>query len=316
MPTLLLEYWTEDDDFYLYAEMGDNERELTLSGQAPEIKKHFKTIYDILEAKKEHKTDELEASIRWLSERVLAPFTAELKACSLVRFCVYDDLIRCAFDLLLFEGSYLFLKRRVCYQIDEGYGEDEPKVELGSALLIADLTADPEEACLAVSKLIPESEYAEVKDAEVKMIRDAASEVDILVVSAHGDLDDDNYGSASINDEEISAKVMGQLEVWVAYFDSCQQGVNLDYLEAFQEESDVQFYLAPIISNDAGDSSTKTMIWFFEATLQHKDPIRALFETRQRLFTYYREKERLNLVVALNKAFAFRLYEFVDSEEE
>ena len=88
------------------------------------------------------------------------------------------------------------------------------------------------------------------------------------------------------------------------------------FLQAFQDKSDVQFYLGPIISNDAGDSSTKTMIWFFTAVLEHGNPIKALFETRKRLFEFYATKERLNIVKSLNKAFAFRIYEFVESEDE
>jgi hypothetical protein len=110
--------------------------------------------------------------------------------------------------------------------------------------------------------------------------------------------------------------LIGKLEAWIVYFDSCQQGSNMEYLQAFQNESDVQFYLAPIISNDAGDSSTKTMIWFFTAVLEHGNSIKALFETRKRLFEFYTMKKKLNLIESLNKAFAFRIYEFVDSEDE
>ncbi len=166
MSTLLLEFWTEKHDFCIYAEAGDYEKEITLSGQAKEIVAHFTTIYDILEENQQDQASVLQTSLEWLSQRLIAPFTQQIKACSLVRFVVYEDLIRCAFDLLLFEDSYLFLQRSVCYQVDEGVGEDAPSIEIESALLIADLTADPEEACLAVSKLIPETEYATVEDAE------------------------------------------------------------------------------------------------------------------------------------------------------
>jgi len=316
MSTLLLEFWTEDNDFYIYAEADDYEKELTLEGQAEEIVSQFETIYNILEKKKENKVKDLQEAIQTLSELLITPFAEQLKKCNLVRFVVYEDLIRCTFDLLLYEDNYLFLQRNVCYQVAEGEGEDEPEIELGSALLIADLTADPEEACREVSKLIPESQYAEMKDANLRMIKESADQVDALIVSAHGDLDEDNCGGVSINDETISSKLIGKLEAWIVYFDSCQQGSNMEYLQAFQNESDVQFYLAPIISNDAGDSSTKTMIWFFTAVLEHGNSIKALFGTRKRLFEFYTMKEKLNLIESLNKAFAFRIYEFVDSEDE
>ena len=148
------------------------------------------------------------------------------------------------------------------------------------------------------------------------MIKEAADQVDALIGSAQGELDDDNGGGVYLNDKLIGSQLIGKLEAWIVYFDACQQGANWDYLQAFQEESDIQFFLAPIISNDAGDSSTKTMIWFFAAVLEHGKPIRALFETRKRLFEFYTVKERLSLITSLNKAFAFRIYEFVDGEEE
>ncbi len=316
MSTFVLEFWTEKHDFCIYAEAENYEKEITLTGQAKDIIGHFNTIYAILEEKKEHQEKTLNEKLHLLSEQLLTPFADQLKRCDLVRFVVYEDLARCAFDLLLFEDAYLFLQRPVCYQVDEGEGEGTPTIEMGSALLIADLTADPEQACREVAKLFPEAEYAEVKDASLKMIKEAADQVDVLVISSHGEIDADNRGALYLNDATLSAKVVGTLEAWVIYFDACQQGANMAYLQALQDDSDAQYYLGPIISNDAGDSSTKTMVWFFTAIKGHKNPIRGLFETRQRLYAYYREQEKLSLITTLNKAFAFRLYEFVESEEE
>ena len=125
MSTFLLEFWTEENDFCIYAEADGYEKELTLSGQAEEIVGHFSTIYDILEEKKEDKAKDLQRAIQILSERLITPFAKQVEQCSLVRFIVYEDLIRCAFDLLSYNDSPLFLQRSVCYQVDEGAGEDE-----------------------------------------------------------------------------------------------------------------------------------------------------------------------------------------------
>lgn len=315
MSTLWLEFWTEDEDFCGYAETEQDEKEMRLAGQAAAIKRRFATIYTILEEKQTQKAQLLAENLHSLSEQILAPFTTFIQQCSHVRLIVYEDLIRCAFDLLPFEGRYLFLQRSVSYQVTEGYGDEEPTIELGSALLIADLTADPEEACRQVAKLIPEAEYASMEDADLDMIKDAAAEVDALIISAHGEVEDDNSGALYLNEQALSAKLIGKLEAWLVYFDACQQGVNQRYLDAFQEESDTQFYLAPIISNDAGDSSTKTLLWFFTELLTHRQPIRALFATRQRLFAFYDQQQRLDLVTTLNKSFPFRLYEFVEEDD-
>jgi len=316
LKTLQLEFWTEHDDFCIYAEAAGYEKELTLEGQAKVIVSHFNRVYDILEEKKENRAEDLQADLRWLSERLLTPFLEPLKRCDQVRFIVFEDLIRCAFDLLLFEGRYLFLQRAVCYQVEESTGKDVPAVAVENALLIADLTADPEEACREVSRLIPKSTYLEVQEAGPGAIKAVADEIKVLVISAHGDLDDDNEGALYIKDEEaVTPKLIGKLKADVVYFDSCQQGINMAYLQALQDAGNGQFYLAPIISNDAGDSSTKTMVWFFTALLAQRNPINALFETRKRLFDFYINKKKLDLVTGLNKAFPFRLYEFVEVEK-
>lgn len=314
MSTFVLEFWIEDDDFCIYAEAGSYEKELTLKGKAEAISAHFDTIYDILEEKKKSKEPELQQAVQTLSSLLITPFVDQLQKCDSVRFIVYEELIHCTFDLLLFNDDALFLQRGICYQIEEGKGEHSPKLSLGTALLIADLTADPEEACKAVSKLIPDSEYYTMEKANVELIKKSADQVDALVISAHGELDDDYNGGISLNDETITASVVGKLEAWLVYFDACGQAINLQFLNAFQNKSEIQFYLAPIISNDAGDSSTKTMVWFFTAMIAHGNPIKALYDTRKRLFAFYRMEKKLSVVESLNKAFPFRLYEFVESE--
>ena len=314
MSTLTLEFWTEQNDFCMYAEFGNDEKEVKLTGRAKDIVAKFNAIYAILQDC-ENKPDALMAALKPLSDCIIAPFVDYIQRCSLVRFIVYEDLVRGAFDLLLFENRHLFLQRAVCYQVDEGEGEDAPQIKLESGLMIADLTADPEEACREVSKLIPDSEYSKMEDADADTVKDAADDVDVVVISAHGDLDAKNHGGFWLNDTLINPKVMSKLEAWIVYVDSCQQGVNMSYLQALQDDSDIQYYLAPIISNDAGDSSTKTMVGFFKGVVAHGNPIQALFDTRKRLFDLYTNEQKLKAVTVLNKAFPFRLYEMVDGAD-
>ncbi len=94
-------------------------------------------------------------------------------------------------------------------------------------MLIADLTADPEEACREVSTLISDAEYVKMEDADADTI--------------------------------------------------------------------------------------KTMIGFFKGVLAHGNPIQALFDTRKRLYDFYVKESTLGIVTVLNKAFPFRVYEFVDA---
>lgn len=320
MSTLYLEYWTEGDDFCISAwDEEEFEEELTLEGESSVLLGHIATLYNILEEKETERLKEFEASLAFVSERLLKPFTSQIDTHDFIRFIVFEDLIHAPLDLLLYRGQYLFLQRQVCYQIDEGYVDDEPEVEIESALLLADLSADPERACAQVAELVEESVYAEDEDARIELLEEHGAEVDLIVISAHGTLDDENRGFLTLNDEDISPEQLEDISAWIVYFDSCQQAINIDYLEAFQYAGDVEYYLAPIISNDAGDSSTKTMLWFTEKVMASQNPFQALFETRQSLFNYYTNEEQLDPIKVLNKAFAFRIYEFVveyDDEED
>lgn len=317
MSTLCLEYWTEGDDFCIYAwDEDDFNEELTLEGESSVLLNHIATLYNILEEKETERLKEFDASLSFLSERLLKPFTSQIDTHDFIRFIVFDDLIRAPLDLLLYRGQYLFLQRRVCYQIDEGLVDDEPEVEIESALLLADLSADPERACAQVGELVAEAVYAEEADARIELLEEHSDNVDLIIISAHGTLDDENKGFLTLNDEDIGKEQLESFSTWIVYFDSCQQGINMDYLETFQYESDVEYYLAPIISNDAGDSSTKTMLWFTEKVMASQNPFQALFETRQSLFNYYTNEEQLDPIKVLNKAFAFRIYEFVVEYDE
>jgi hypothetical protein len=312
MSTLYLEYWTEGDDFCIAAwDEEEFEEELTLEGQSSVLLNHIATLYNILEEKQTERLQEFDKSLGYLSERLLQPFAKQIDTHSFIRFIVFEDLIHAPLDLLLHRGQYLFLQRTVCYQIDEGLVDDEPEVEIGSALLLADLSADPERACAQVAERIDGSVYAEQEDARVELLEEYSADVDLIVISAHGTLTDENEGFITLNDENISTEQLESFSTWLVYFDSCQQGINIDYLATFQYESDVEYYLAPIISNDAGDSSTKTMLWFTDKLMASQNPFQALFETRQSLFNYYTNEEQLDPITVLNKAFAFRLYEFV-----
>lgn len=317
MSTLFLNYWIEDNDLFIFAwDEQEVEEELRLQGEGPLLFNHIATVYDILEGQQTERLQEFNDSLAFLSERLLKPFAQHIDTHTLIRFMVSLELIKAPLDLLLHRDQYLFLQRQVCYQIDIGLVDDEPVLDIQNALLLADLSADPERACAELAKSFDGSIYAEGKDAGPALLETYANQVDLIVVSAQGTLDEANEGAVVLNNEEIELDLFGMFAAWIVYFDANQQAINTNYLAAMQFLSNVEYYLAPIISKDAGDSSTKSMLWFFEKLIASMNPFEALFETRQSLFNYYSNEEQLDQLTVLQKSFALRLYEFVEAVEE
>lgn len=303
----------DGSDFYLgfWHDADDAEDEKTWSDQAAVIAKRFGAIYQILEDKQTQRGAELREHVRVLSDLLLTPFAPLFREASELRFVLPEDLVRWPFDLLELDGQALFLRAPVSYVLDDEVPVFRRPLQLASGVIIADLSADPEEACKAIHERLPRSRYLRVEQASNESVTDADT-MDLLLISAHGSLEDDNSGEIDLNGDSLTSDELAEIETALVYFDSCGMGANWDYLETFYDEGSTRYYLAPIISNDAGDSSTNTMIWFFSGVQQGQTPEVSLFETRRRLHAHYLKK-KLDPVVVLNKSFPFRLYVFDNS---
>lgn len=287
--------------------LGNQHKSIVLSGKKSEVISQCNLIYDTIEAKTSGKAKQLRAAVVDLSTKLVTPVADLVKATDHINFIVDKALVRCAFDLLENAGQPLYLTHKITYT-NAGYRAKNNPHQPKGGLFVADPTTDPEDGLKQASQKIAGSKWLAVKDASLKRIR-SAKKYNTLVISAHGDLDNTNSGSMGINDEELDSDLFETVSADFAYFDSCQMGVNWDFVETFQSERTARYMLAPITSNDAGDSSTRTVMWFFESLQQTGDAAAALLKTRQRLFKQY-TKEKLNYVTILNKAFPFRLYEF------
>lgn len=314
MSTLKIKISTKDDDFKISLGHDEFDESKTFEGMKKEILSDFEMIYETLEKKSKSKWTECKTRIKKLSKLLIEPFSKKIKVANKIRFIVDYKLLKCAMDILEIDNIPIFLNSQVSYSLSDIDVEDKPEIEINSALIIADLTADPEEACKKVRDMIEESEYIDVKKASLEDVIE--TDVDLLLVSAHGELEDDMSGSIAFTDDiYLSSDELETIDVSFVYCDSCQMGINTDFIETFEEEGTSCFYMAPIISNDAGDSSTKTMVWFFEDILDNKNPIQSIFQTKKKLFEFY-SKSKLDEVAIYNKAFPFRIYEFSTEEDD
>lgn len=307
MSILQLHIELSDNEIIISANSEFGEKEIELPYE--DIKEKFDFVYNCIEDLKTNNVKSFSDKINKLSKEIISPFEELIEDSEHINFFIDTKLVRFGFDLLEYEGQALFKTHWITYTVSDFEIEKEPELIIEDAVLIADKTCDPEYACKTLSETLDNCSYYEMEDIDVEEILKEADDISLLLISAHGELEDDNSGEITINDESLTSPDLEEIDCSIVYFDSCQMGINVDFLEAFSEEETTRYYLAPITSNDAGDSSTKTILWFFENLKKTKDPAVALFKTRKELYKFYNDKG-LDKITVLNKSFPFRLYEF------
>jgi hypothetical protein len=128
---------------------------------------------------------------------------------------------------------------------------------------------------------------------------------DILLISAHGWIQKASEDFMGTGKERLRPESLSHLSPRLVYLDSCQLGISPQFIQSFRKRG-TQFYVAPILSNEAGNSSTKTIAFFFERLKAGDTPSEALFYTRKKLYEFYGEKEGFNKL--LFRAYPFRVY--------
>ncbi|MBE7439774.1 MAG: hypothetical protein HS115_15055 [Spirochaetales bacterium] len=312
MTTLYYQLCKEGKDFTACVWTQEMEESFTPNSPGSSITEGFHTIYQALEEKSEDLWRNARSAIVALSEALIEPVAKHFRAADQVAFIVENESVRFALDLLRLDGTPLYQKFPVVYLLDESESNADPALEMDYAFCMADLSCDPEKGLKQAAGLFKESDYVEMEETNLGEVLDGGSDTTALIISAHGEVDAENSGSLSINKEEFDSDSIQSLDCDIIYLDSCQMGVAFDVIEACSQEEASSYYLAPITSNDAGDSSTLTVTWFFSALKESGHPLQALFETRNSLTAHY-EKKGLSEVVVLNKAFPFRIYEFPGS---
>jgi hypothetical protein len=175
------------------------------------------------------------------------------------------------------------------------------KVDLQKGFIVCDLTADPENACGDIHKKI-NSEFHYVTDLNIDIIRDAQN-MDFILMSLHGNINIKSCdGYISVNHEKLIPSMFSQKNLKLIYFDSCHLGKGKSFVDKFNELN-AEYYIGPIISNEAGNSSTKTILAFFKY-LENNDPLESLMKTKKELVSYSNN----NVLVELWYAAPFRLF--------
>ena len=222
-----------------------------------------------------------------LGDIVLAPFASSIETAAEVVFVVPKELLEIPLDLLHYHGIPLFLQLPVSYNIDSPVHSRSDGGFLGSALVISDISADPQRACKIVAGYIEKPIYLDVSESSIPYLRQQST-FDLLLLSVHGEIVSGVKEHVRFGSERVSPDDFAAIKPKLAYFDSCCLGVGSLYLDAFKAMG-TQYFVAPILRNEAGDSSTETMQTFFEHLRRGERPESALFFTRKRLWDHYRD---------------------------
>lgn len=247
----------------------------------------------------------LQQVLEEVGKAILSPFADEIRGATRLRIQVQAHLVKIAIDALEFDGAPLYVQKPIMYTIDRDIAPSAMTIDATSVgLLISDRTADPQRAVYDVADLFPKSVALDAGDFDGAGL-DPSARFDFVVISAHGRAGYEDSDLIALPGRRIlPPDEVARLRPQLVYFDSCNLGVSLRYLQELQRAG-VKFVLAPIVSNEAGESSTLTMRTFFQEIAAGRDPVTALYVTRRRAYELY---GRHDVMDQLWRAFPFRVY--------
>jgi hypothetical protein len=253
-----------------------------------------------------YSSEELTNLLETAGTALLRPMAAQIRRASRVEIRLGTPLLPLPIDAVYFDDLPLFAQKAILYTFAETptLGWSRPATSW-RGLLISDKETDPERGVLGVLNLFPKSTYFDEMNVGLQKLR-AIVRHDFLALSAHGAIakgpvDFIQLGSG----EKLLAKDLARIAGRLVYLDSCNLAASASFLEAMRM-TNVQFFLAPFLSNEAGNSSTRTMTQFFKELALGRHPVDALFKTRRQLFAHYRPGADLRWL--LWRSAPFRIY--------
>lgn len=236
-----------------------------------------------------------------VGQHLFAPVHPWIETASEIEIVLNEACVDYPLDALYFQGRPLFLHRPVTYRLHTHSDTVLAVSEQWKGLLISHRTSDPERAVPAVKTLFSRSIYYDDLDVRLDDLKNI-DPIDFVLISGHG-------GPKSGIDLEhirIHPETLARMAPKLVYLDSCRLGLHRGFLETLHQ-SGTRYYLAPILNNESGESSTRTIERFFGALHDGESPSSALFLARKSLYEHYTSQgDDFDLVMI--RAFPFRIY--------
>jgi hypothetical protein len=287
----------------IQAELDEKKKSFTLAKGAEELVSRLKMVYSRINQGEGAKAD-INPVLEELGALIFTPIADLVNSSTEIQFVIPGRFLTFPLDLLHFKGLPLFLQKPVTYSFEKIGPGEFPLSPRQTALIIEDRSINPERCCQILKDALPSSGYYNMEEMSPSKLS-AFRAADILLISAHGCVQFANIDFMRMGNERLQPERLSHLSPGLVYLDSCKLGVSAQFIQSFRDRG-TRFYVAPILSNEAGNSSTKTIAFFFERLKAGDTPSKALFYARKKLYEFYGEKEGFNKL--LFRAFPFRVY--------
>lgn len=271
------------------------------------IKKEFSFLYRTVDELEYSQWTVYQKTVDALSEATVKPFEGQLARSHRIAVEMDSSLLNFPVEFLQLRHQAIALLCPIVFTVAGFANKAGPdKLMLHKGFILRDPTSDPENACATTFQQYPASTFRSTYRVKPEDFR-FRPDVDFLLMSAHGFADSITLrGCVFAKDSPVRPAIFRGNRLKLAYVDGCQQGINWSYIKAASQADHTAFYLGPIVSNDSGESSTKTINWFFSYLQQTHNPIVALWKTRQKLYRRY--QKGWGALDVVNKSFIFRIY--------
>lgn len=305
LKTLFIYFNRFNNKLIIHTEFEGNFYRYQLDQKADYIINNLEKIYFDLEAMSSSKFAIINR-IQWLGEQILSPLEQFIQRCQAINFIIPQYLVKYPFDLLHYRRKPLFLQKPITYSFSKvnsslTFSED------WSALIISDPTADPENGAAMVQEIFADSVYYKIQELTLEKLS-LIQPKDLVLISAHGSVYL-NYSEQKdhiiLGQSQLLPADLSRLSPKLIYLDSCQLGVSHEFIQSLKR-SKTQYYIAPILSNEAGNSSTQTIQLFFESIKAGLSPTLALFKARTQLYQQFKQTDAY--LKLMWRAFPFRVY--------
>jgi len=249
------------------------------------------------------KQSDIHTLLAEVGQELYSPIQAWIEQASAIEFVLAEECLFYPLDAIYYQGHPLFLDKPITYSL-HGHSDTSVRVsDQWKGVLIADETSDPEQAVLSVKTLFPSSIYFDNLEVYPEDLQNITA-ADFVLISGHGGPDDGD--GIDLEHIPIRPETLVHMDPKLVYFDSCQLGINRGFLRSLHR-SGTLYYVAPILSNESGNSSTKTIEQFFGALYKGESPAYALFAARKTLYEYYTAQGD-DFWEVMVRAFPFRVY--------
>ncbi|UCE56140.1 MAG: hypothetical protein JSV31_12055 [Desulfobacterales bacterium] len=244
--------------------------------------------------------NEIKVLLTEVGQSLYHPVQSFIELASAIEFVITEECLLYPFDATYYKGTPLFLHKPIIYSFKRQYDSPLKVSKDWKGFMISDRSTDPERGLLLVKELFPRSRYFDSHDVHPEELQQM-ERADFVLISANGGVQGMDLPHCAIRSKNLS-----HMQAKLVYLNSCQLGLRLDFIYSLHQAGTL-YYIAPILSNEAGESSTKTMERFFRALLNGETPSYALYLTRKTLYHLYADQDN-EFCRVMWRTFPFRVY--------